>query len=805
MKAMSLLFALILVAGCETSGSGDSDGPSGGSSAESQRPADGSDERPSPMVQDDTDVAGGATASAPTAGLPSGGADGVSTPDATPTVDEPMMGGGQDLAAGRQELTTGTGDDAGGSAGGQDSASTDAASGGRVAGSSATAGVDDQTDEPTATGGQPNLANDPAAGEPGNDLVGGHQGTASLPGLVAGHDHGGTDSQVAGHTDGHGGNLAQEHAGGQQDAGTSGHEMTSHGTAANDQQGTSAGSDHGHLGGGQVDSQTTAGNLTAGRETSDQPQAGHTSIDTSGDDPLTPPVAGHAMGGEETYAELSESEARQGCIDYCATQQRCLSQPISAAICVDYCDREVQYTTEIGAECIQDNHRYNQCVADEGCDAIANLEDTRCLALLEVASESCNDFDFAGALDPEEDEDAPAEVDIIAALSEFLAQAPRPDIDQFPHALNALSREDADVVTELIWNDYAQWARNTYLDDVVANRVTAEDVQMRYACYIHGEKPAAGWDLYISLHGGGGAPTAVNDEQWLNQQDLYNGTNTLDHALYCAPRAPSDTWNMWFRNPLDALFDRMISNLVIMAEVNPNRVYLMGYSAGGDGLYRLAPRMADRWAAAAMMAGHPGGESPYGLRNIGFALHMGELDSAYNRNGEARRWKSELEALRAAEGPSANAYAHQAVIHADTGHWMDFQDAMAIPFMADFTRNPWPTRIHWHQSGRTHKRFYWLKNHDPQANVRMTAEHVDGQIQLSASAPVTLSLLLNDVLVDLDQPLVVVDAGGNQIYSGTVARTVKTIYETVWARGDKAMAASAELFLGEVTLGQPGQ
>ena len=72
----------------------------------------------------------------------------------------------------------------------------------------------------------------------------------------------------------------------------------------------------------------------------------------------------------------------------------------------------------------------------------------------------------------------------------------------------------------------------------------------------------------------------------------------------------------------------------------------MGYSAGGDGVYQLAPRMADRFAAAAMMAGHPNETSPAGLRNIGFAIHMGALDVAYNRNEIARRWGVMLDSLQ---------------------------------------------------------------------------------------------------------------------------------------------------------------
>ena len=34
------------------------------------------------------------------------------------------------------------------------------------------------------------------------------------------------------------------------------------------------------------------------------------------------------------------------------------------------------------------------------------------------------------------------------------------------------------------------------------------------------------------------------------------------------------------------MFMRLIENLVALQEVNPNRVYLMGYSAGGDGVIR---------------------------------------------------------------------------------------------------------------------------------------------------------------------------------------------------------------------------
>lgn len=62
---------------------------------------------------------------------------------------------------------------------------------------------------------------------------------------------------------------------------------------------------------------------------------------------------------------------------------------------------------------------------------------------------------------------------------------------------------------------------------------------------------------------------------------------------------------MWFKDYLEDFILEITHAFVINDLVDPNRVFLTGYSAGGDGVYHLAPRMADFLAGAAMMAGHP--------------------------------------------------------------------------------------------------------------------------------------------------------------------------------------------------------
>jgi poly(3-hydroxybutyrate) depolymerase len=51
---------------------------------------------------------------------------------------------------------------------------------------------------------------------------------------------------------------------------------------------------------------------------------------------------------------------------------------------------------------------------------------------------------------------------------------------------------------------------------------------------------------------------------------------------------------MWHQPHVDSLFSLFIKLADVYEGINTNRVYLTGYSAGGDGTYQLAPRMADR-------------------------------------------------------------------------------------------------------------------------------------------------------------------------------------------------------------------
>ena len=299
-----------------------------------------------------------------------------------------------------------------------------------------------------------------------------------------------------------------------------------------------------------------------------------------------------------------------------------------------------------------------------------------------------------------------------------------------------------------------------------------------------GAAPAGGRSLWISMHGGGGAPARVNDGQWNNQIELYEPKE----GIYVAPRAPTNTWNLWHEGHIDDLFDRLIENYVVHRGVDPNRVYLLGYSAGGDGVYQLAPRMADRFAAASMMAGHPNGVPVDGLRNLPFMIWMGANDGAYKRNEQAANYGKKLDALQKAD---PGGYVHETHIVAGKGHWMDREDRAALPWMAQYTRDPWPKQVVWRQSGRLHERFYWLALPAGAAEGgQWVRAEVDGQkITIRSEGVSRLRLRLHDQLVDLDEPVQISWNDVEQVV--TPARTLRAVYESLQQRLDPASAATA--------------
>ena len=356
-------------------------------------------------------------------------------------------------------------------------------------------------------------------------------------------------------------------------------------------------------------------------------------------------------------------------------------------------------------------------------------------------------------------------------------------------AQQGLSKKEAEALSVKAW----ELEKKRLLP--AAKKVWAEGViefktyKMPIAYKVFGEKPADGRSLYISLHGGGNAPPQINDQQWENQRTLY----PIAEGLVIVPRAPTNTWNLWHEDQIDNLLDSLIRYGIILEDVNPNKVYILGYSAGGDGVFQLAPRMADRWAAASMMAGHPGDANALNLRNLPFSIFMGGRDTAYHRNTLAVAFHQKLDSLHQLD---PKGFVHDFHLYADKAHWMDRRDTIAIPWMASFKRNPFPEKVIWVEDNSVQHRFYWLSAPAKALVEGATAEiSIHGnQISVIKNTFSELNINLNDQLVDLDK-VVTVTMDGRILFQKKLKRSLSVIKKTVQEYQDPGMVFSVKLSL----------
>jgi len=114
--------------------------------------------------------------------------------------------------------------------------------------------------------------------------------------------------------------------------------------------------------------------------------------------------------------------------------------------------------------------------------------------------------------------------------------------------------------------------------------------------------------------------------------------------------------------------------------------------------------------------------------------------------------------------------------------------------MARFTRNPIPDRVVWMQGATTHERFYWLAvpKDEARPGQLVVASRKGQEIRIEKAEGVNqLTIMLNDSMLDLDQP-VIVTKDGKEVFKGVVQRTAQTLHKTLEATGDPRLMFDAE-------------
>lgn len=327
------------------------------------------------------------------------------------------------------------------------------------------------------------------------------------------------------------------------------------------------------------------------------------------------------------------------------------------------------------------------------------------------------------------------------------------------------------------------------IKEVKDKAITYGDVTMKYTMSVMGVEPLEGYPVYIALHGGGGSDTPdLNNSQWSAMQNYYRGS--VKDGIYIAPRGVRDTWDTHFNPESYECYKRLLENLAIFYNINPDRIYLVGYSAGGDGVYQISARMADYFASANMSAGHPNGVDLTNVKNMPLYLQCGELDSAYDRNKVTEEYGK--------NDNVAGVFIHKNKPHnfIDNGTELQkltdgtFEDTNAIRLVSKHERNTYPEKIEWNLSLKKSDMFYYVESAATEGTV--TVERDGNTFTVTGDVD---AIYVNNAFVDIEKPIVVVHNGKEMSFEYKFDEDV--VEKTYKERFDKSLTFTMKIDLKE--------
>ena len=159
-----------------------------------------------------------------------------------------------------------------------------------------------------------------------------------------------------------------------------------------------------------------------------------------------------------------------------------------------------------------------------------------------------------------------------AARAYFAATAEERGKWKFDAGLDRLLNGNEQALRWLVWKAYqAAPVHAEARKDFEQKQVRFEKHLSPYTVKKVGKRPAQGWPLFIALHGGGGAPKAVNDSQWKIMQIYYRDQPAVTGYQYLALRAPNDTWNGFYADYVPPLVVNLIRQFLLFGDVDPNK------------------------------------------------------------------------------------------------------------------------------------------------------------------------------------------------------------------------------------------
>lgn len=406
----------------------------------------------------------------------------------------------------------------------------------------------------------------------------------------------------------------------------------------------------------------------------------------------------------------------------------------------------------------------------------------------------------------------------------------------YPMSKKKLSLKEVQQNTTYVWKTWRRAVKKIETDTLAAMTkdslsVTGKwrlppdlenDATMNFTWFSKGNRPSTGYPMFIYLHGSG-----PKDQEYANGLKLTRKFKDAP-SVYFVPQIPNEGgYYRWWQKAKIWAWRKVLRLALASGDINPDKIYFTGISEGAYGTQRLTAFFADYLAGGGAMAGgEPLKNAPAeNYANTAFSLMTGDHDTGFYRNQLTTYTLDALNKL-AAESKSHgdSLYTHNVQLIPGRGHSIDY--TTTTPWLAKYTRNPYPKYVAWEDfamDGCRRDGFYNLfisespcKDDDARVfyeeeikgdtitlNVKNVAysttekDNVWG-IELKFKrdySPVSngkVIVFLNRSLVNLNNRLTLI-ANGKVAFSGKVSENLATMVNSCAAFGDPRRIYTAQI------------
>ncbi|MDX2035323.1 MAG: transglutaminase domain-containing protein [Isosphaeraceae bacterium] len=368
------------------------------------------------------------------------------------------------------------------------------------------------------------------------------------------------------------------------------------------------------------------------------------------------------------------------------------------------------------------------------------------------------------------------------------------DVERREAAAKLLAAIPVDESSRAIaWEAYRRSPMHEQLRaEFEAKEVVTGDRRSPYLFREVGEKPKGLRPLVIAMHGGGGTAKRINDSQWKGMfERYYKDHPEVGGYVYLALRAPNDEWNGFYDDAICPLVERLIRQFVLFADVDPDRVVILGASHGGYGAFVIGPKMPDRFSAIHASASAPTDGETRGenLRNVHFTWMVGSKDTAYGRADRCKAFEEFFLARRKEFGGFPGGLEWKEGV----GHSVPDRDHLAHLLRLP-PRTVRPDRLIWTQSDAVIRRFYWIEDPAPAEGRRIEARVEGNTVRIETDAKGPLTLHLDTPFVDPSAPIRV-ERRGSAPTSMKAVSNLEVYAADLERTGDPRAAAGARIDL----------